>query len=102
MFAFDTRIQRDFPQQKECVYPMNRSVNSIVDTFSKSVLSNILIGVDSGSKQEDYEASTRHFIESIKSVCFTAFLDDTTFGFKNAEVMDARYTKISGRVRKPR
>jgi len=29
-------------------------------------------------------------------------MDDTSFGFTNAEVIDARYTKISGRVRKPR
>ena len=54
------------------------------------------------SSKQSRKLTLKHFVESIKPICLSAFQGDTAFGFKNAEVIDARYTKISGRVRKPR
>jgi hypothetical protein len=57
-----------------------------VDTFGKSLVI-CLRTLAEGSKQRQRSKITRHYLDSIKAICFTALMGVTTFGFTKVEVI---------------
>ena len=57
-----------------------------MDTFDKSLVI-CLRTLTEGNKQRQRNKITRHYLDSIKEICFTALMGVTTFGFTKVEVI---------------
>ena len=58
-----------------------------MDTFNKSLVI-CLRTLTEGDKQSTTNKITRHYLDSIKAICFTALMGVTTFGFTKVEVIE--------------
>ena len=58
-----------------------------MDTFGKSLVI-CLRTLTEGDKQRQRSKIIRHYLDSIKAICFTALMGVTTFGFTKVEVIE--------------
>ena len=58
-----------------------------MDTSNKSLVI-CLRTLTEGDKRSILNKRTRHYLDSIKAICFTALMGVTTFGFTKVEVIE--------------